>query len=307
MVEMCKGGIMYSLSLILRKVFISLILIFSVYVQIAFSEVMISPEEDVYIVTYGGGEGCNPFLKYDITSVPQGVIVDSVFLRVYAWNVDSIWDGDVNYWNVNNQTWTEVDSSGLIWNSPTSDSVHQSGDFGVEIGWTKSIDIKNIFLTDYNVANTYCSIKMKDPDDPTINPMPGSYPVDSDDSLQIGNRLFEEDIIFYPHEYPNSPPWLIVYYHETGIHDVKKYGTVTEQLLKVSPNPFTEKVTLSIQKKEKMRNSLPDRIQIFDLCGRLVNSYPILSYRLSLGANLEPGVYFIKASGFETVTIIKLR
>ena len=46
----------------------------------------VNPCEDIYIVTtYGDAEGYNPFLKFDISSIPTGKTIDSVFLEVYAW------------------------------------------------------------------------------------------------------------------------------------------------------------------------------------------------------------------------------
>lgn len=71
---------------------------------------IVNPCEDIYIVTtYGDAEGYNTFLKFDISSIPTGKTIDSVFLEVYVWFYSICWRQYVNFWNVNNQTWTESD------------------------------------------------------------------------------------------------------------------------------------------------------------------------------------------------------
>ena len=258
-------------------------------------QVIIAPSEDAYIVTFGGGEGCNPFLKYNIAAVLPGVVIDSVFLQVYVWEIGSAWDGDANYWNVNNQTWTEADSAKLLWNSPTSDSTYQSADFGTAIGWTQSVDIKDIFLADYNLGNTFMSLKIKDPDDPTFMPQPGSYPFDYDDTLALGNWLFDEHIIFYPHEYPNAPPWLVVYYHAVGINETFLSGTKSnKRKLDVYPNPFFSVLNIAEPKTD---------IKLYNSEGRFLAIFT----SGTIGQNLRPGIYFLKAEGYKPTKIVKLQ
>jgi hypothetical protein len=152
------------------------------------AQAILAPVEDVFFYTFGGGQGSNTFLRYDITSVPSGRIIDSVFLTPYVYLINGGWNGNMDFWNVNDQDWSESDSCKLIWNLPTSDSTHQAGGFATAVGWTQSVDLAAIFLTDYDLGNTYCSIKMKDPDEMTSVPMPGSYPLDYDDSLMVGDR-----------------------------------------------------------------------------------------------------------------------
>jgi len=276
-------------------------LIFGVLVILILSTVLIgdqtiiAPSEDVYVTTFGGGEGCNPFIKYDISSVPSGAVIDSVFLQVYVWEIGSAWDGDVNYWNVNNQTWTESDSAKLLWDSPTSDSTYQLADFGTLVGWTQSVDIKDIFLTDYNISNTYMSVKIKDPDDPTYMPPPGSYPFDYNDTLALGNWLFEEHIIFYPHEYPNAPPWLVVYHHAVGINETFLSETDSNgKKLDVYPNPFLSVLNIAELKTD---------IELYNSAGRFL----IVLTSGTIGKNLKPGIYFLKAKRYLPTKIVKLQ
>jgi len=257
---------------------------------------ILSPVEDVYIVTYGGGEGCNPFLKYDISSIPPDVTIDSVFLMVFVWEVNTAWDGDVDYWNLNNQIWTEDSSAAHIWNAPTSDLINQVDGFGMGIGWIQSVDLKNILLTDYNAGNQYCSIKMKDPDDPTFNPIPGSFPVNSNDTLSLGNRAFGEQIYFYPREFVNAPPWLHIYYTESGIEE---NGKATNLSFKVYPNPFRDRLHIVSSVEQSAKDA---KIKIYNVTGCLVKN---LSFSTSViwdgtdesGHKVPAGVYLMQIKG----------
>jgi hypothetical protein len=258
-------------------------------------QILLAPCDDVYVITFGGGEGCNPFLKFDISLLPSGRVIDSVFVTAYIWQDNPSWDGDVNFWNVNSQVWTEADSSALIWSIPTSDSLLQPTGFGTILGWSSSIDIKDIFLTDYNVGNTYCTIKMKDPDDGTFNPMPGSYPVNSNDTLAIGDRLFPTHIYFYPHEYPNGPPWLVIHYHTAGCEEERRdRGSLHPFILRVYPNPFTESAEVLY---------CGEKLEIFDCTGKLVRT----TVSSSFGHDLPVGIYFVHAEGYRPTKVVKVQ
>lgn len=262
---------------------------------------LISPVADVYVITFGGGEGGNPFLKYDITSVPAGQIIDSVFLTAYVWQVNPNWDGDVNYWNVAGQAWLETDSSRLIWNLPTSQLTTQGSGFGTAVGWAKSVDIGSIFLVDYNASNTYCSIKMKDPDDPTFNPMPGSYPKDPDDTVSLGNRSSNQHILFYPHEYANAPPWLVVHYHSAG--SAAETAGSGAGIVTISPNPCRNATRIGVGIRAEDIG-----FRIYDIFGRLIyasstNSIPCFHpFALCwngadcMGNPVPAGVYFFEVT-----------
>jgi len=225
--------------IVLRLLFIGALLLFCV--SLVQSQAILQPEQDVVVVTFGGGEGWNVFAKYNITTVPAGEIIDSVFLTPYVVAVGDSWDGDVFLWNVNDQDWTEGDSCNHIYGLPTSDQVTQTSGFGTTTGWGRSTDLTDIFLVDYNAARTYCSIKIKDPDDMTSVPMPGSMPINAE-TLAVGNIIFNEHTIFYAREYPNAPPWLTVYYHSVGVDEaLQKSRDVTMTL---TPNPSKDQVRI---------------------------------------------------------------
>ncbi|MBI2966700.1 MAG: T9SS type A sorting domain-containing protein [Bacteroidetes bacterium] len=171
------------------------------------------PAEDVYVKTYGGGEGKNSFIKFDITSIPPNSVVIDVRLEVFVLEKALNWDGDIKFMNVNNQTWMEGDTETTLWNYIKTDTVFQLLNFGTAPGWTASENLKNIFLKDYNAANNFCSIMMKDPDDPTGFPGGSNPAYDSNDSLMAGN-IFNDFIIFAPREFSvqSQAPRLIVNY-----------------------------------------------------------------------------------------------
>ncbi len=164
-----------------------------------------TPEADVYIVTFGGGEGKNSFLKFDISSIPLGNAITNVQLDINVVERSIAWDDDVMFIHVDNQTWLENYVIDSLWNTLSfSDTITQSMGFASALGWTSSIDIKDILLNDYNIGNNYFTVYLKDPDDGTFVPMSGSMPAeDSVDSLMIGN-ISNDYIVFLPHEYSNT-------------------------------------------------------------------------------------------------------
>lgn len=168
---------------------------------------------DVYIVTYGGGEGKNSFLKFDMSSIPTANVITEVKLRVYVTDISAMWDADAEFSRVNKQTWLESDPNDTLW-APANftDTLLQINGFAAATGWTESIDIKSLFSYDYSIANTYFTVMVKDADDMTM--APGPYPpYDSNDSMMVGN-IFNDYMVFAPHEYstPAYIPQLIVNY-----------------------------------------------------------------------------------------------
>jgi len=309
-VDMC-----FSKSVFYRSIAI-LIVVLLLDVGSLRAQAIIAPIEDVFFYTFGGGEGCNTFIKYDITSVPSGMIIDSVYLTPYVYLINGGWNGNMDFWNVNDQDWNESDSCGLLWNLPTSDSIHQAGGFGTAVGWTQSVDLAAIFLTDYNVGNTYCSIKMKDPDEMTFNPMPGSYPYDYDDSLMVGDRAIPAVgyVVFYPHEWPNAPPWLNVFYHEVGV--LEEQGRTDVLTLNVYPNPFRQTTGIIIG---NLQNTESIELRIYNATGRLVRGFPVTDCNINnsvksvfwngqdaSGVRMPPGVYFCKLTAGDKTLIEKV-
>jgi hypothetical protein len=227
--------------IVLRFLIIIALVLFCVSVIRA--QTILQPNQDVLIITFGGGEGCNVFVKYNITSVPSAMQIDSVFITPYIISFGGGWDGDAHFWNVNDQDWTEGDSCNHIYGLPTSNQVTQASGFGTTPGWDQSVDLTDIFLVDYNASHTYCSIKIKDPDDMTSVPMPGSMPVNAE-TLAVGNIIFGEYTVFYAREYPNAPPWLVVYYHSVGIEEEEENSH--NMMITVAPNPTSERVHISL-------------------------------------------------------------
>lgn len=166
--------------------------------------------DDAYTITMGGGQGKSSFIKFDISSIPASSVVGNVMLNVNVTEVGLNWDGDMIFYNVNSQTWMETDSMQKLYGYPRTDSTLQLGNFGTTIGWASSINLSQIFLKDYNQANNFCTVMLKDSNDVTF--APNNIPsIDSNDSLMSGN-IFNDYIIYDPHEQSDSIPMMIVTY-----------------------------------------------------------------------------------------------
>jgi hypothetical protein len=168
------------------------------------------PAQDAYVITMGGGQGKNSFLKFDISSIPANSVVGNVKVEVNVTDIGASWDGDMIFYNVNNQTWVETDSQQVVYAYPRTDSILQASGFGTAPGIAQSVDIKQIFLTDYNQSNNFCTVMMKDSNDVTFAPLYQKM-VNSPDSLMSGN-IFSDFIVYSPREQSDSVPMMIVTY-----------------------------------------------------------------------------------------------
>ena len=206
-----------------------LIAIFSFKFLNAQQTIILNPVQDAYFLSFGGGQGGNAMLKFDISSIPVGASINSVTLEVYVSDTANAMFlgpqlGNMIFKNLNVQGWLESDSAALY--DPSSpmapiftDSTFQLANFGDSIGWASSVDISPILLRDYNASNNFCTIYMKDPDDMTCCGAfgPGFTPFlgNLQDSIVIGNSIGGADqIVFYPREYSNGMliPKLVINY-----------------------------------------------------------------------------------------------
>ncbi len=267
------------------------------------TQITLKPVDDVFIRLFGGGEGCVAFVKFNITSVPPGQTVDSVIIQGYVWSVATNWDGDAKFFNVNSQTWQESDSAALLHRISVSDSTHQASGFGQTTGWTRSVDVKTIFLRDYNASRIFCSFKIRDPDDRTMQPMPGALANDCTDTLAVGNRATRQHIYFYPHEYTADTSRiirLVVYYQGTDISTSS--SSIKNNIMKidVSPNPFAKKTFI----RYRIADGRP-QLKIYNASGRLIRSFSLATCSSLLttiawdgkddsGQNVAPGVYIYR-------------
>jgi len=255
-------------------------------------EFIFHPCEDVYIKTFGGGEGCNTFIKFDISALAPGQTITNVELGVYVFNV-GIWDGDMLFWNANNQTWDESSTASEIWNSPSSDTVSQFSGFGEIVGFAVSTNLADIFNRDYEAGHTYCTIVMKDPDDETSMSSPDTDPFDLGDTLKVGDWLFGEGIMFRPREYSDTlyVPRLVVTYIPLGVEEQKMLPSTVE--ITAFPNPFNSSVAITAPAGAE--------IEIYDLLGNRLWSKTIpRSAQANLvwkpDENIPSGVYIVRAA-----------
>jgi len=190
---------------------------------------VLNPVQDAYFLSFGGGQGGNPMLKFDISSIPPGATIVKATLKVYVWDTTNATSGfgspvcgNMIFRNLNNkQSWVESDSAFKF--DPNSnmysDSVIMVAGFGDSIGWATSSDLKSIVIKDHMLSNTYCTISMKDPDDMTccgaVGPNFSQFLGDQVDSMITGNKTVGVDeMIFYPRESPNPNlrPYLTIEY-----------------------------------------------------------------------------------------------
>ncbi|MCK4329562.1 T9SS type A sorting domain-containing protein [candidate division WOR-3 bacterium] len=84
------------------------------------------------------------------------------------------------------------------------------------------------------------------------------------------------------------------YFNQSGVEEETIDPTRMYLKLSVYPNPFTEKTNIGYQ--------VPS-IQIYDLSGRLIET----TKGNTIGKNLKPGIYFLKAKGYMAVKVVKVR
>jgi hypothetical protein len=192
------------------------------------TSVYLSPDADAYIEAFGGGQGKNTFMKFPLASIPPNAMAISTVLRVYVKEIGLNWDRDVMYIHYLNQIWTETDSTQYIWNDLFwGDTIVQSFPlFGDTIGHTTSIDLSDLLNMDINGGNSYFSVRIKDPDDPTMFPMINIPITNSFDSLMIGN-IFDDYIIFQPRDMglaQNRPVISLTYIILPMVDAISGYG-----------------------------------------------------------------------------------
>ncbi len=281
-------------------------IIMGLYITTSSAELITIPAcEDVYLQTSTQFKAIHyyysPFLKFDISVVPAGKQIDSVFLRIIAYgvNLNNLPSGGIEFWNVNNQDWAE-DSTVELWDCPISDTIIIDSEFGRKVGESFSVDLKPLFLRDYDSSHTYCSIAMGD-DYWLSGPLileEDSH--DSSDSLALGDD--HVGLLFHPHEVsPDSAPTLFVYYGESSVEEEKFRFESLE--LKASPNPFTQRTVIRYSLTENQDKYTNVKLTITDLSGRVVREIPINDLRLPIneitwdaqdqsGNPVSGGIYF---------------
>jgi len=92
--------------------------------------------------------------------------------------------------------------------------------------------------------------------------------------------------------------------NESGMKEISSPKTLNQNRITVSPNPFTVATTVSLANacKEKVTN-----LAIYDASGRLVKSVTLEINTCQLGADLVPGIYFIKLNGTPVGKVVKVR
>ncbi len=190
-----------------------------------------SPLADAHVEAFGGGQGKNTFFKFDVSLPPNCVIIEAT-IHVTVFEIGSMWDGDMMYIHYTNQLWWESDSTQQVWNDVFwGDTIYQNLPlFGDTIGPAQSVNLAPFVEKEYMDGNQYFSVRMKDPDDPTMFPQLNIPISNLMDSLMVGN-IFNDHIIFRPREtgMPFDRPYLEVVYAFIPVIDaVNGAGTLCE-------------------------------------------------------------------------------
>ena len=77
--------------------------------------------------------------------------------------------------------------------------------------------------------------------------------------------------------------------------------------LVVQPNPFITSAAITIEGISEHQNTRLSDLQIYDASGRLVKSVKLTTNSCQLGADLIPGIYFLKADGKYVGKVVKVR
>ncbi len=237
---------------------------------------VLNPVSDCYVETYGGGVGKNSFLKFNITSLPSGAVLTATKLRTFVSNISLAWDGDLGIIHYSNQTWVEGDSTKFLWQLIyLADTLTQLSGFGTAPGWAETIDIKSFLNVDFQTSKTYFSLLLKDLDDPTFAPNMSGISINDNDSMMIGN-IFNDNIVFRPREWVNSPPELVIDY---GI------PPTVQPVLPVSPVCEGSPVSFSISATGDAPLSYQWKLNGVDITGANTNTYSLISAQLTDAGN----------------------
>ncbi|MBK8954420.1 MAG: T9SS type A sorting domain-containing protein [Saprospiraceae bacterium] len=198
-----------------------LLLLFIIGLSTTYSQVIshqfnyrVSPDQDAHYPLFNPGRGNRVALKFDISRIPQGAEIKAAQLNVHVLYSEVNWDGDVIFYNLNNQSWDETQPADSLELSFRSDSTHQDSLFGMmQLGWHNSIDLSQIVLRDYTQKNQYCTIFMVDPDDQDSLFTAGT-PLFDHDTLVCGEEMADGKMVFWSSESPDTSfrPYLAIRY-----------------------------------------------------------------------------------------------
>lgn len=162
------------------------------------------PDQDAHYVLSGTDRGYRTALKFNISRIPQGAIIKTVQLNAHVLYSEVNWNGNVNFYNLNHQSWLETHEADTLETAFRSDSTHQDSLFGMlNLGWHKSVDLTQIFMRDYLQKNEFCTIFMVDPDDQNTQFTPG-MPLFDHDTLVCGQESGTSKCVFWSSESPDT-------------------------------------------------------------------------------------------------------
>ncbi|PIY02387.1 MAG: hypothetical protein COZ21_14430, partial [Bacteroidetes bacterium CG_4_10_14_3_um_filter_31_20] len=256
---------------------------------------VLNPVADCYVETYGGGVGKNSFLKFDISSLPAGIVLTNTKLRTFVSDILPGWDGDLKIIHYTNQTWIEGDSNKFIWQPVYfTDTITQLIGFGTVPGWAETIDFNSFLNVDYLASNNFFSVLLKDVDDTTCCPDLNEISINDNDSMMLGN-IFNDNIVFRPREWVIASPELVIDY---GI------PPTVQPVSPVSPVCENSSVSFSISATGDSPFTYQWQLNGFDITGANADTYSLASAQLTDDGNYTCIV--TNAYGSDTSDVISL-
>ncbi|PLW80538.1 hypothetical protein C0585_02090 [Candidatus Woesearchaeota archaeon] len=149
-------------------------------------------------------------MKWNISDIPSGMNIDDATLCIYISSCGlSCGDNDAYTWRIANQTWTETIST-TDYNSQTELDQQSRTWSRITAGGYSCINVTNIIKADYDVSNTYSTMRIADPDYHMSN---AEYITDSAIYFMYGS-YFDDLLVgfnFVPREGTNKPYLNITY------------------------------------------------------------------------------------------------
>jgi hypothetical protein len=133
------------------------------------------------------------FIRWDISGLPTGGTLLRAKMELYHYNIDAGSDGDWTIHRVDNQTWSDASSAEDCWNMAIGDNeTKKVGGVGEYVygtpvdGAAYNYTVTGLVKADYDVANTYTSIRIEDPDNVPTGGASDQYRLGGEEDMMYG-------------------------------------------------------------------------------------------------------------------------
>ncbi len=115
---------------------------------------------DVFLVDSSNSIGVQ--IKFNITSIPDSVTIDSANMYIYLISKHAALDNDMRIWRITDQTWTES-SNAATFNGQSKTNQTDTTYSDTASTWS-NINVTDMVDTDYGLDNSYSSLRFEDID-----------------------------------------------------------------------------------------------------------------------------------------------